>query len=299
MANVSPLNFDRFDRQIRFLGKRAQKLISTTKVLMLGTGGGNSQVSIQLACMGIGELFLVDPDRWAETDRNRVFIPREFVGKRKVSTLKKLIEEYFPDVRVDGIVTKAEYVPDEIYREADIIVVGTDTISSRIYANRKAIIYRKPALFPYASIYSEKGKLRQFFGVLQVYIPGKTPCFECWKNFDKYRLLAESLDPKRREEFRQRYNLGDELNIPVEASVSALNYIIAGAAVWEILKIITSIDKPIPLQVYNGISRSGRLMERINLKKDPNCPACSLARRLKSNSSLPSREDLIKLGEKR
>jgi len=41
------------------------------------------------------------------------------------------------------------------------------------------------------------------------------------------------------------------------------------------------------------------LMERINLKKDPNCPACSLTGQLKSNSSLPSRQDLIKLGGKR
>jgi molybdopterin/thiamine biosynthesis adenylyltransferase len=266
---VESRKLKRFDRQIRFLGREGQLLITATNVVLIGVGGGNTIIASDLACMGVGKIVLIDPDKWEESNRNRVFLPPRHVGKNKVESIKRLINIYYPEIEVEAYPMKAEEIPDDVYAQADIIVVGPDTVTGRIFGNRKALEHKKPAVFPAAGIVAEGGKLKSIGGSVQVVIPDDTPCYECIANIKSLDIMKEVLSPDEKRIMSEKYLLGDLLDVPVTPSIISLNRLIAGIALWEIIKLITGIDDVIPLQVYDGTT-----LRQIKIAKTKNCPAC-------------------------
>lgn len=260
------------DRQVRFLGREGQLLLSSTKVLLIGCGGGNAIIAFALACMRVKQIILIDYDKWEETNRNRVFIPRSHVGKYKVASMKKLIQRHFPEVEVDGFVARAQDLPEEIYAIPDILIIGPDTDSARIFGNRMALKYKKPAIFPAAGILGENEKLKAMVGSVQVVIPDETPCYECVAEIDPKELLRETTTPTQKKYLAKRYMLKELLDMPIAPSIISLNYAVAGIALWEFVKLVTGIERNKEFQVIDLLR--GELRE-IKVKKDERCPACS------------------------
>jgi len=260
------------DRQVRFLGKEGQLLLSSTKVLLIGCGGGNAITAFALACMRVKQIILIDYDKWDETNRNRVFIPRSHVGKYKAASLKKLIQRHFPEVEVDAFVARAQDLPEEVYSVPDVLIVGPDTDSGRIFGNRMALKYKKPAIFPAAGILGENRKLKAMVGSVQVVIPNETPCYECIAEIDPKELLRETATLRQKRYLAKRYMLKELLDIPIAPSIASLNYAVAGIALWEFVKLVTGIERCKEFQVIDLLK--GELRE-IKVKKDEQCPACS------------------------
>jgi len=266
------IDLRRFDRQIRIFGIEGQLLISSSTIALIGVGGGNTKIALDLASLGIGKLILIDPDVWEEHNRNRVFIPSEMIGQNKAITIGDLIKKYYPDVEIESYNNKVQEIPDKVFEKADIIVVGPDNFHTRIYGNRLALRLKKTAVFPAAGIESKDRKISIIGGSVQVVIPGKTPCYECIHSIDSFEIFKEIIDDETREKIKQKYGLKDEIEIPVAPSIVALNDIIGGIALWEIIKILTGIFPIANFQIYNALNFS---LKEILIEKKENCPACS------------------------
>jgi molybdopterin/thiamine biosynthesis adenylyltransferase len=266
------VDLSRFDRQIRAFGIEGQMLISSSTIALIGVGGGNARIAFDLASLGVGRIILVDPDNWEEHNRNRVFLPSGLCGRNKAKSIKNLIELYYDDVEVDAFPLRAEEVSDEVYEQADVIIVGPDTLSTRIFGNRLALRLKKPAVFPAAGIESKDGKLSIVGGSVQVVVPGKTPCYECVSSISQLDLDRETMDPEVKRKLSERYGLGDALEIPVAPAIASLNSLIEGAALWEVIKLITGVEPITEYQVYDALKPE---LKRIAISRKPNCPACS------------------------
>ncbi|QJW85939.1 hypothetical protein HK414_26420 [Ramlibacter terrae] len=60
------------DRRVRFLGEAGQAQLAGARVAVVGLGGVGSMVVQDLARMGVGDLLLIDTDRFEETNLSRV-----------------------------------------------------------------------------------------------------------------------------------------------------------------------------------------------------------------------------------
>jgi len=264
------LDLTRFDRQTRLFGEEGQMLISASTIALIGVGGGNTKIAFDLASLGIGKLILVDPDNWEEHNRNRIFIPPEFIGKSKAESVQELIERYYQDLEVEAYVKKAEDIADRIYAKSDIIIVGPDRKMTRVFGNRLALRLEKPAVFPGAGIDSKDSKLSLMGGSVQVVVPD-SPCYECINTVAQLDVLRETLEPVTKKRLSEKYGLGDLLEIPTAPAIAPLNNVIGGLALWEIVKLITGIEPVTHLQVYDGLKSE---LKAVQITKNPTCPAC-------------------------
>ncbi len=281
----------KFDRQLRIFGEEGQLLISTTVIALIGVGGGNTKIAFDLASLGIGKLILIDPDKWEEHNRNRIFIPPGHVGMHKVESTKKLIKAYYPNVEIEGFVAKAEDVPEDVYAKSDIMIVGPDRFTTRVFGNRMALKLKKPAVFPGAGIDAKDNKLNVMGGSVQVVIPGETPCWECINQPDWLTIKRETLDKETKKKLAQKYSLGNLLDVPTTPSIVCLNDVIAGLAIWEVVKLITRIDKPIPFQVYDALKSEVKI---VKISRNPECLACGEIKQIDTSTiEFQSEEKLL------
>lgn len=279
------LDLGRFDRQIRAFGEEGQLLISASTIALIGVGGGNTKIALDLASLGVGKLVLIDPDVWEIHNRNRVFIPPEFVGKSKSQSIKKLIEQYYSNVEVETYEKKAQEIPEEIYADSDIFVVGPDNIMTRVFCNRLALGLKRPAVFPGAGIDSKDNKLSVMGGSIQV-VTTNSPCYECVASINQLDVMRETLDPETKKRLTEKYGLGDLLEIPTAPSIASLNDVIGGITLWEIMKLITGIESSIHYQIYDALKAE---LKPITINKKADCPAC--AKQEEMNDTLPLVED--------
>jgi molybdopterin/thiamine biosynthesis adenylyltransferase/proteasome lid subunit RPN8/RPN11 len=284
------IDTERFDRQIKIFGEEGQLLIASATIALIGVGGGNTKIAFDLASLGFGKLILIDPDVWEESNRNRVFIPPSHVGMQKVFSIKELIKEFYPDVQVEAYACKAEDLQDDVFLEADLITVGPDNIAARIFGNRLALDLNIPAIFPAAGIDVKSGKLEVMGGSVQVVVPGNSPCYECVHEISSIDIIKETTDPETKEKLRKKYSLGSLLDVPTAPSIAPLNDVIAGIALWEIVKLVTGIDKPNYFQVYDALKGE---LKQISISKKPNCPACSEIEEADANVETVDEENIL------
>jgi molybdopterin/thiamine biosynthesis adenylyltransferase len=260
---------NRFDRQIMIFGNEGQLLISTSTIALIGCGGGNTKIAFDLASLGIGELILIDPDSWEESNRNRALIPPEHVGMPKVESVKKIIERHYPEVRVQAYKARVEDVEEEVLSKADILVVGPDSFLTREYCNKLALRLKKKAVFVGAGIRTKDGKVEDMGGSVLVVIPGESPCLECLFTPDPLTIIKETSSPEMRKKIAEKY--GISLDVDATPSIVCLNDVIAGLAIQEIIKLITGFEKPVYYKVYDALNDK---IERIEISKKENCPVC-------------------------
>ncbi|MEM1522915.1 MAG: ThiF family adenylyltransferase [Thermofilaceae archaeon] len=278
-VKVKVVDVARFDRQIRVLGLRGQMRLAASRVLIVGVGGA-SLLAQALAASGVGKLILVDPDVWEYHNRNRVFIPRDLIGWNKAEALRLTIMNLFPDTTVEAYPCKAEELPLEVFRQADVIVCGADRLTARRYTNRVALELGKPAIFLSAG--AEMLEDEYFVrGSVQVVLPGVTACYECLP-IDYERLwLEEQVERVGEKNVMEYLRVHDPSSINllkklrwVTPSFIYLNMIVCGLAQLEIQKILTkSGGDPVKgLISYDPLSQTLRVY---TLERNPECPACS------------------------
>ena len=279
-----------YDRQIRAFGSDAQSKLVTTHVALIGCGGA-AQLAYLLAEEGIGTLTLIDPDSWDKTSLNRVWIPRSHVGKNKAESLMKLIRRW-RSIEVRAFPCVVEDLPEETFEDVDILVAMTDTFRSRIDVNRLAIDLKKPAIFAAAETRAKESKIENMVGECIVYVPSKTPCYECNLEVDPKQAMKESMDKKTWRRFARKYGLPPDS--PPVPSLANLNNIIVSLISDEIMKIVTGYAKPIHYQYWDHLKR--RLII-VKAEKDPDCPACREIKEVTvKESDLISTEEALSKG---
>jgi hypothetical protein len=216
-------------------GSSGESALRRANVAVVGLGGGGSQVSVQLAHLGVGRLTLIDDDHVEQKHQHRIIgiTPRDIRSARLKTRVARRVSCNI------GLGTSLTIVEEKVpspkavaaLKIADVIVGCVDTLHSRrelqAIATRFAIPYvdiglRIRALSP-DSIADQRVSIG---GNVITYIPGGF-CMWCCGFISEAKLTAE-LD-----------QFGYLQNAPGEAQVISLNGVLASQAVNEILQLLT------------------------------------------------------------
>lgn len=243
MTLCNEIDLQRYSRNILIeqVGEEGQKKLSQARVLVCGAGGLGSTVLTNLASVGIGTIGIVDNDVLELSNLNRQYIHKiDSIGKVKVESAKKWINEFNPEIRVNTYQTRLdENNYQDIVKDYDFIMDCFDSFKSKFLLNKIAINTGKTLIH---------GGVTEFFGQVSVIVPGKTACLNC--------ILPE------------------EDAYVIKGVISPAVATIASIEAMEAVKLILNIGESLQnkLLSYNGLTMQ---FKTINIDKNPHCNLCS------------------------
>lgn len=141
MAAIDP-GAPRYARQrvLSGFGIVGQQRLADAHVVVLGAGGLGSAVVPPLAAAGVGRLTIVDHDRVEVTNLHRQTLHVDAdVGRLKVDSATDAAAALAPGAVLRGVAVRFdEGDADELLADADLVVDGTDDITTRYVADAAA-----------------------------------------------------------------------------------------------------------------------------------------------------------------
>lgn len=240
---------ERYSRQIILphVGGKGQEKLLNAKVLIIGAGGLGSPCALYLASAGIGKLGIVDSDAVELNNLQRQILHSTGnVGKAKVDSAKKRLNEANPDIEVVPYKSRltSENILD-IIKSYDIVVDGSDNFPTRYLVNDACVILKKPL---------SHGGIFRFDGQAITIVPGQSPCYRC--------LFPEPPPPGLVPSCQEAGILG------------AVAGVIGVIQANEVLKYVLGIGELLTgkLLVFNALESSFR---QVKVPRDPACPICA------------------------
>ncbi len=229
------------------VGLEGQRKLKAASILVIGTGGLGSPVSLYLAAAGVGHIGLVDYDVVDESNLQRQVIHgTATVGELKVESARRRMLDLNPWIEVEVYnepFTSANAM--RIAADYDVIIDGTDNFPTRYLSNDVCVLLGKPNVY---------GSIFRFEGQASVFDARRGPCYRC--------LFPEPPPPGM---------------VPTCAEGGVLGVLpgtIGTIQATEALKLILGIGEPLigRLLLYNALDMS---FDFVNLKKNPKCKICS------------------------
>ncbi len=166
------------------------------RVAVIGVGGAANLVA-SLVRSGLGAVTLIDPDTVSEQNLVRQEFERLDVGKSKVDALCYRLKQITVGVEVTPIAADVTAFDgaecERVFGSVDLILATTDAFAAQSWANRVALKYRVPAVWP--GVYA--GGLG---GEVVFWRPG-LPCYRCllpgrYRVQEQARREGRTADPK-------------------------------------------------------------------------------------------------------
>jgi len=154
------------------VGLSGQEKLKNSSVLIVGTGGLGSPIALYLAAAGIGKIGLVDFDVVDESNLQRQVIhSTSKIGIPKVESAKTFLEDLNPLIEINtfNVMLSATNI-EEIAKDYQIIVDGTDNFSTRYLLNDYCVFSKKPYIY---------GSIFRFEGQVSVFDAEQGPCYRC------------------------------------------------------------------------------------------------------------------------
>jgi hypothetical protein len=226
---------DEYARQALLVGAEGQAKLHGARVAVIGAGGGGSHVIQQLAYAGVGEIVVIDPDVYQNSNRHRLVAGlRADLGSPKVDIFHRLVKK----IGLGGQVRRVRAaVPDvdavEALRDCDVIVGCVDTLFARSDLQELASRYLVPYIDIGATIRSVPEASANdprivVAGNIFTFMPGSF-CLWCCGFLTPEKIEAEQNGPTRGYFEKNRQ----------EAQVVSFNGVLASQAVTEVLQILT------------------------------------------------------------
>lgn len=228
------------------VGLEGQKKLKAASVLVIGTGGLGSPVSLYLAAAGVGRIGLVDYDVVDFSNLQRQVIHgTSRIGTLKVESARDRMLDLNPDIQVD--IYNEPFTSENAMRIAadyDLIIDGTDNFPTRYLTNDVCVLLGKPNVY---------GSIFRFDGQVSVFYAKEGPCYRC--------LFPEPPPPGL---------------VPSCAEGGVLGVLpgtIGSLQATEALKLILGIGDTLigKLMLYNALDMT---FEYVKLRKNPNCKIC-------------------------
>ena len=264
-ARIEPLSSDELLRYSRHLllpqvSESGQLALKGAKVLVIGAGGLGSPALLYLAAAGVGTIGIVDFDVVDLSNLHRQILHgSSAVGEPKTASAIERLRDVNPNVHVQPYPDKFTAENGlEIARGFDLIIDGTDNFATRYLVNDASVLLGLPNV--YGSVY-------RFEGQVSVFGAKDGPCYRC---------LFRDPPP------------ADLIPNCAEAGVlGVLPGLIGTIQATEALKLILGIGEPLvgKLLLVDTMTMQFRT---INVRKDPQCPACGTG----AITKLVSYEDL-------
>jgi hypothetical protein len=128
-----------FSRQ-SFLGNDSERLLASTRVAIVGLGGGGSHIAQQLAHLGVGHFRLIDPQPIEESNLNRLVGASQddlVVGRAKVVIAERLIKNIRPWATVVAIQEEWQSASD-LLKDTHVLFGCIDGYRQRMHLERAA-----------------------------------------------------------------------------------------------------------------------------------------------------------------
>lgn len=239
---------ERYSRHIILpeVGGEGQKKIMQGKVLVLGAGGLGSPVALYLAAAGVGTLGLVDDDKVDVTNLQRQVLHfTDDIDRPKTKSAGEKLAKLNPEIKINEYQTKitSENIND-IIKDYDIIVDGTDNFPTRFLVNDACYFAKKPLVH---------GAILRFDGQIMTIVPDEGPCYRCI--------------------YREPPPAGIVPNCSQAGVIGSVAGIVGTIQANEALKILLGVGKTLVgrLLIIDALDTNFR---QINTKKDPRCPLC-------------------------
>lgn len=229
------------------VGVAGQERLKEARVLCLGAGGLGSPTALYLAAAGVGTIGLVDFDRVDLSNLHRQLLHgTNDLGRPKGESARDRILELNPHIAVRIHDCRFESAnAEEILRNYDLVVDGTDNFATRYLSNDVAVFARKPNVY---------GSIFRFDGQATVFAPHLGgPCYRC--------LFPEPPLP------------GTVPNCAEAGVLGVLPGIVGLIQATEALKLILGIGEPLIGRLIHFDALKMKFRE-FNLRRDPECPVC-------------------------
>lgn len=229
------------------VGLEGQKKLKMASILIVGTGGLGSPISMYLAAAGIGRIGLVDYDVVDFTNLQRQIVHgTSRIGDRKVLSARDRLLDINPDIQID--VYDEPFTSENAFRISEpynVIIDGTDNFPTRYLVNDVCVLTGKPNVY---------GSIFRFEGQVSVFWAERGPCYRC--------LFPEPPPP------------GLVPSCAEGGVFGVLPGTIGSLQATETLKLILDIGEPLlgKLMIYDALGMS---FETVRLKKNPGCKICS------------------------
>lgn len=249
-AELSKEEFERYSRHILLsnVGKKGQEKLKNSKVIIVGTGGLGSPVSIYLAAAGVGKIGLIDFDYVEDSNLQRQIVhSQKTVGMSKVDSAKERLLEINRFIEVatypEALTTDNA---DRIMSEYDLIIDGSDNFSTRYLVNNISHSLKKPLI---------SGAIAQFEGQVSVFnFNENSPCYRC---------IFPSPPPP---ELSPNCSSGGVIGV--------LPGIIGTIQATEAIKVILGIGNVLSDSLLR-VDALGMNFDKVKIRKNKNCQTCS------------------------
>jgi sulfur-carrier protein adenylyltransferase/sulfurtransferase len=164
----------RYDRHLALaqIGAAGQERLRQARVLVAGAGGLGSPAALYLAAAGVGTLGIADGDyiELSNLQRQVLFASAE-IGQPKAPTARARLLALNPEINVVAhALTLAASNIREVLAGYDLVLDGTDRVSSRYLINDACVLLGKPLV---------SAAIHRFEGQAMTYVPGRGPCYRC------------------------------------------------------------------------------------------------------------------------
>ena len=177
MSKLTDKQTEKYSRQIiiKKIGISGQKKILNSSICIVGCGGLGSSAAQYLLMTGIGNIMLIDNDliNLSNLNRQTLFFEKD-IGKPKVDTLKRNLQEISPEAKIKAIKKKINKKNiDNYLSQYKIILDCTDNFQSRYLINEYCLKKKKILV---------SAALQNFdlqASVFASWKKGQYPCYNC------------------------------------------------------------------------------------------------------------------------
>jgi molybdopterin/thiamine biosynthesis adenylyltransferase len=146
-------------------------LVKNSRVLIAGVGGLGCEIAKNLAMLGVGHIDLVDLDIIEHSNLNRqILFAGAKLGEAKAIVAAKKLADINPNVTVKGYHSSLERLDPYLYKAADVVIGGLDSMNARLNLNAQCIRFRKPLV---------DGGVSGYHGHVYTIFPYRNACYEC------------------------------------------------------------------------------------------------------------------------
>ena len=239
---------DRYSRQIRLphIGESGQQALAQASILVIGMGGLGSPVALYLAAAGVGKMRIADFDHVDESNLQRQIIhSQKDIGELKASSAANSLKAINPEIEIetlDYVLDKEDFI--EQAKDMDLIIDCTDNFPTRFELNEVSLQLKIPLV---------SGAAIRWEGQVTAFDPRRpeSPCYQC-------------LYPNQNME---------SATCEMEGVVAPLVGVIGTMQAMEAVNILIGDGQ------LHGVlwlfDAKNMEWQRMQLPKNPNCPACS------------------------
>ncbi|MDN5363670.1 MAG: molybdopterin-synthase adenylyltransferase [Eubacteriales bacterium] len=245
---LSEKEIQRYGRQLLIpeIGGAGQEKLKKASVLVVGTGGLGSAIAYYLAAAGVGRIGIVDGDRVDLSNLQRQilhFTPD--IGRPKVESAREKLQALNPEIEIVPYYCRLEEGnAEEIVRDYQVVVDGSDNFPTRYLINETCLKLRRP--FIHGGVLGLKGQVMTI-------MPYDGPCYRC--------VFRDIPAPEEVPSCAQAGVLG---------TVPGLIGMIEAT---EAIKIILGVGELLVGRLLQYDALTMRFRE-IELERDEECPAC-------------------------